>query len=72
MLTKMLINRRGQRTHDPRSEREHSQRGEPPCNAAQDRSFRRLLLVGRLIWIVFIVLVVVTVIYVATATLQSG
>jgi hypothetical protein len=31
-----------------------------------------LWLVGRLIWIIFIVLVVVTVIYVATATLQSG
>ena len=43
----------------------------PPCNAAQDRA-RRLWLVGRLIWIIFIVLVVVTVIYVATATLQSG
>jgi hypothetical protein len=42
-----------------------------PCNAAQDRA-RRLWLVGRLIWIVFIMLVVVTVIYVATATLQSG
>ena len=42
-----------------------------PCNAARDRA-RRLWLVGRLIWIIFIVLVVVTVIYVATATLQSG
>jgi hypothetical protein len=30
------------------------------------------VLVGRLIWIIFIVLVVVTVIYLATATLQSG